>query len=146
MYVSDIRLSAFRFRTLLCIILSCMSHGRGVGYSIKKRSSTVAAANKSVHEFISNLRNYCPSHVALGNLGMCHSLRHPSRARSSWLVVPYHPLWGKSGLPGRLKAMSRFWQSSLKKSGEDIEDLRVSVAWKNGGRSLKSRISSFNRI
>ena len=79
---------------------------------IRKRCSTIHAGNLAVQKSVDKLSNHCPSHVALGNLGSSlGTFRCPKKCKpSSWLILPYHPLWGNGGLPAKLKAIFRRWQ------------------------------------
>ena len=107
---------------------------------IRKRCSTAHSANLATSELISKLANHCPAHVALGTLSIPHSTDLDPRKKklSSWLVLPFHPLWGGSGLTTQLKRVYRFWKHSLVQSDECIDDLRVSIAWSLGARNLES--------
>ena len=113
---------------------------------INKRCSDTASSRLACTEFTNKLADHCPSHVALQGLYTnCTSqpLRRPCKF-SSWLVLPFHPLYEKGGIASLLRIIFGRWFIRLTESGEHTDDLRVSIAWSLGAPSLKNRLKSLN--
>ena len=113
---------------------------------IRHRCSDPASSRLACSEFSNRLAEHCPSHVALRHLcsdATSSSFKRPCKF-SSWLILPFHPLFEKGGLASLLRVIFNRWFIRLKEAGEDTDDLRVSIAWALGAPSLKSRLLSIN--
>ena len=137
----------------LGVVLSDSSmHPRGVHCTwpvarvsvIRKRCCDGESAKLAVSEFVNKLKASCPSHVSLQYLcaGPGIPRSNPRQKHvSSWIVIPHHPLYERGGFSSLIAGIFSRWCTSLAGAGEDIDDLRISIAWSLGGRSLKSRLT-----
>ena len=114
---------------------------------LRKRCSSIHCSNLAAAEFTQSLASYCPSHVALRNIETRPTATsfHP-KTRSSWVVIQHHRIWEQGGISSKLNKIFSRWHRSLVLAGEDVDDLRVRVAWSLGSRSLKQRILQCNCI
>ena len=115
--------------------------------SIRSRCSSKHLANISVNHFTTRLGNHDPLHICLNNIDdrTPAAVRRSSCMRSSWLFFPYHPIWATCGLSRKLDMIFLKWRESLLRAGENIDNLRVRVAWSLGARTLASRIKLCNK-
>ena len=67
-----------------------------------------------------------------------------AREASSWLVIKHHPIWEFGGLGAKLRNVFNRYRISLLNAGEDVDDLRVSIAWSLGGSSIKEKVLACN--
>ena len=66
------------------------------------------------------------------------------KAKGSWLVLPFHPVWCASGLSAAINRIFLKWKPSLVEAGEDVEDLIVRISWPLGCQTLASLIKACN--